>query len=291
MKAVLLAGGKGTRLWPITQSINKHLLPIYDKPMIYYSLSTIMLAGVRDVMIVADKSSMTGYKSMLGDGSKWGMKIAYGIQENPIGIPNGLEVASDFIKNEKVMFVLGDNLLIGNFSGRYFQSFVENSGARIFTKSVSNPSEFGLVHYGESNSIEKLEEKPNDPKSNDAIVGIYFLDENAVNYVKELVPSKRGELEMVELLKMYKEANTLSSTRLPLGSVWLDTGTTEGLNNAADYVRIVQTQQSILIAAPEQISFQNNWINRSELNNLLQAMPDSHYKRSLSRSLSFLEES
>jgi glucose-1-phosphate thymidylyltransferase len=278
MKAVLLAGGKGTRLWPITQGLNKHFLPIYDKPMIYYSLSTIMLAGIRDVLLVCDPESLDQYKALLKDGSQWGMQIDYKVQLEPDGIPSGLVLAKDYLRGAKVLFILGDNLLVGNFAGRYFRTFTEQSGAMIFTKTVSDPSGFGIVTYGKNHEIITIEEKPISPTSNHAITGIYFLDETASERASNLQKSARGEYEMVDVLNSYRGELKLSATSLPIGTVWLDTGSISGLSEASEYVQIVQNRQSIIIASPEAIALRNLWINIDQFNTLIERMPNSHYK-------------
>jgi len=276
-----MAGGKGTRLWPITQGLNKHFLPIYDKPMIYYSLSTIMLAGIRNIMIICDEGSINQYRKLLSDGSQWGLKISYKVQIEPDGLPSGLVLAREFIAGEKVMFMLGDNLLIGNFAGRYFQKFTNQVGAMIFTKTVNNPSDFGVVTYSEEHEIISIEEKPENPTSYEAITGIYFMDETILDRTSSLKKSKRGEFEIVDVLRAYNEERKLFATRLPIGTVWLDTGSVEGLSEASEYVRIVQNRQSIMISCPEAIALQNSWISEEQFTKSVNSMPTSHYKTSL----------
>jgi glucose-1-phosphate thymidylyltransferase len=278
-----MAGGKGTRLWPITQGLNKHFLPIYDKPMIFYSLSTMMLAGVREILLISDPESFSQYKAVLGDGTKWGIKIDHQIQLKPDGIPSGLILAEEYIGENNVMFMLGDNLLIGNFAGRYFQKFRDQNGAMIFTKEVNNPENFGVVNYNDQSEIITLEEKPKNPRSNHAITGIYFFDSTAPNRAKNLKKSARNEFEMVDLLIDYHQDGELFVTNLPIGTVWLDTGTVEGISEATEYVRIVQNRQSILISSPEMIALNNSWISDSDFLSLVSAMPKSHYKEAMKR--------
>jgi glucose-1-phosphate thymidylyltransferase len=281
MKAVLLAGGKGTRLWPITQGLNKHFLPIYDKPMIYYSLSAIMLAGIRDVMIICDPNSLDQYRTLLSDGKQWGINITYKIQPEPDGIPSGLVLARDFIDGGKVMFILGDNILIGNFAGRFFQTFNNIEGAMIFTKTVKDPSNFGVISYSKNHEILNIEEKPKNTSSNHAITGIYFFDESVVQKATSLKKSERGEFEIVDILKSYHQEKKLSATSLPIGTVWLDTGSVEGISEASEYVRIVQNRQSIVISSPESIALSNAWISPNNFSKAVKLMPNSHYKSSL----------
>ena len=278
MKAVLLAGGKGTRLWPITQGLNKHFLPIYDKPMIYYSLSTIMLAGIRDVLLICDPESLDQYKALLKDGTQWGMQIDYEVQVEPDGIPSGLVLAREYLRGSKVLFILGDNLLVGNFAGRYFRTFREQSGAMIFTKKVNDPSGFGVVTYGKNQEVMAIEEKPKSSISNHAITGIYFLDETASDRAGSLQKSARGEYEMVDVLNSYRMESKLSATSLPIGTVWLDTGSVSGLSEASEYVQIIQNRQSIIISSPEVIALRNSWISIDQFDALLERMPNSHYK-------------
>ena len=276
-----MAGGKGTRLWPITQGLNKHFLPIYDKPMIYYSLSTVMLAGIRSIMIICDEVSINQYRKLLSDGSQWGLEISYKVQIEPDGLPSGLVLAREFIAGEKVLFMLGDNLLIGNFAGRFFQTFTNQVGAMIFTKAVNNPSDFGVITYSEEQEIISIEEKPEYPTSNEAITGIYFMDETILDKTSSLKKSKRGEFEIVDVLRAYNEERKLFATRLPIGTVWLDTGSVEGLSEASEYVRIVQNRQSIMISCPEAIALQNSWISEEQFTKSVNSMPSSHYKTSL----------
>jgi glucose-1-phosphate thymidylyltransferase len=278
-----MAGGKGTRLWPVTQGLNKHFLPIYDKPMIFYSLSTMMLAGVREILLISDPESISQYKTLLSDGSKWGIKIDHVIQSVPDGIPSGLILAEEYIGENNVMYMLGDNLLIGNFAGRYFQKFSKQNGAMIFTKEVNNPGSFGVVNYSDQNEILTLEEKPSNPRSNHAITGIYFFDSTAPNRAKNLKKSARNEFEMVDLLIDYHLTGDLFAKNLPIGTVWLDTGTVEGISEASEYVRIVQNRQSILISSPEIIALTNSWISPSEFQLLVSEMPNSHYKEVIKR--------
>lgn len=281
MKAVLLAGGKGTRLWPSTKVINKHLIPIYDKPMIYYSLSTILLAGIREILIVCEPYSVDVFERLLGDGSQWGVKISYEVQNEAIGIPNAFALSEKFIDGEDVMLVLGDNILIGNYAGRFLKQFITLSGARIFTKAVEDPSQFGVVSYDDSGQIISIEEKPKNVKSNEAIVGIYFFDATAIEKISTLKKSDRGEYEITDLLKIYHREKNLDSTRLPLGTVWLDTGTVNGLVEASEYVRIVQNRQSTIIASPETIAWSNSWISNYEFESIIDAIPNCDYKNSL----------
>lgn len=286
MKAILLAGGKGTRLWPLTQAISKQLLPVYDKPMIYYPLSTIMLAGIREVLIITDPENISQYKKLLGDGMSLGMKIMYAVQNEPEGIPQAILIGAQFLESDDCMLVLGDNILSGNFTGRHLQQFTNIKGCMILTKKVENYQDFGILEIDKNGKFE-LVEKPTNSKSKQAITGIYFLDNSCIEKTAKLSKSKRGELEIVDLLSMYVEENNLRHFALPLGSVWLDTGTTKGLNEAAEYVRIIQHRQNFPIASVELIAYQNGWISHYDVLELISKMPDSAYSHNIKK---FLEE-
>ena len=250
---ILLAGGKGTRLQPLTGVFSKHLLAVYDKPMIYYPISTFMLAGVRRILIFCMERDLDLYQRLLGDGSQWGLALEYKVQTSPNGIAEPLVLARDFIGGSPVMMVLGDNLLYGPRLGRSLSQAFVTSGAKIFAARVSDPENYGVVEFDDNGSVISLEEKPLHPKSNYAIPGIYFFDPNCVSYAESISPSERGELEIIDVLGIYLESKSLSVEVLPRGVAWLDTGTFEGLHRASEFVKIVQDRQGLAVCSPDHI--------------------------------------
>ena len=266
MKGIILAGGNGTRLYPITKGISKQLLPIYDKPMIYYPLSVLMIAGIREILIISNPEYIDMYKSLLNDGSHLGLKIEYKIQEKPRGLADAFIVGEDFIGEDSVCLILGDNVFYGQGFGPKLQkaSKVEK-GAVIFGYYVTNPSEFGVVEFDERGNVLSLEEKPSKPKSNYAIPGLYFYDNSVVEKAKNLKPSVRGELEITDLNREYLKERQLRVELLGRGFAWLDTGTYDGLANAADFVKTIQKRTGLYIACLEEIAYRNKWITKEEL--------------------------
>jgi glucose-1-phosphate thymidylyltransferase len=260
VKGLIMAGGSGTRLFPLTKSINKHLLPVFDKPLIYYSLSTLMLAGIRDICIVSSPDDLTIFESLLQDGTEFGISISYLKQNEPRGIAQGLIVAKEFLIGHKVALILGDNLFHGKSLGRELTRFQNISGAQIFAYQVSKPSDYGVVEIDPIGGILSIEEKPSTPKSNFAITGLYFYDERACEFASELKPSKRGELEITDLNKKYLELNELNVTKLSTGTAWLDTGTFENLYNASSYIKIMQERQNFKIGDPLEVALNQGWI-------------------------------
>jgi glucose-1-phosphate thymidylyltransferase len=285
MKAILLAGGKGTRLWPSTIVTNKHFLGIYDKPVIYYSLSTIMLAGIKDVLLISDINSLNSYKKLFGSGEHLGMQIQYAEQETPDGIPQALLIGRDFLQGDDPLLVLGDNVMYGPEVGRNLENYSVSGVARILTKSVADPQAFGVATYDSKGNITDLSEKPENPISTEAIIGVYFLTNESCEIATTLKKSRRGEYEIVDLLKVYQNKGELKGNRLPKGTVWLDTGTVEDFSLASDYVRVVQSRQSELICSPEQIALQSGWISPSDFKLLLKGMPSNTYKKQLTKLL------
>ena len=255
-----MAGGSGTRLHPITKVINKQLLPIYDKPLVYYPLSTLMLAGIREVMLISSEIEIPNFKRLLGNGEQFGITIEYCIQEQPKGIAQGLILAEDFIAAQKVAFILGDNLFHGHGLGRHLAAYNNLTGAQIFAYQVSDASSYGVVEIDSSGKILGLEEKPKTPKSNLAVTGLYFYDENASEIARSLKPSNRGELEITDVNKMYLQRNQLSVSVLSRGTAWLDTGTFEGLHDASSYIKIVQERQNASIGNPLDVAKNQGWI-------------------------------
>jgi glucose-1-phosphate thymidylyltransferase len=285
MKAILLAGGKGTRLWPTTIVTNKHFLSVYDKPVIYYSLSTIMLAGIREVLLISDIASLKNYEKLFGTGERLGLQIEYAEQKNPDGIPQALLIGQTYLRGADPLLVLGDNIMYGPEVGRNLQNYSASGVAQILTKSVSDARSFGVATYGADGTITDLAEKPQQSKSTEAIIGVYFLTNESCEIASTLKKSKRGEYEIVDLLNIYQARGSLYGNRLPKGTVWLDTGTVEDISLASDYVRVVQSRQSELICSPEQIALQNGWISKIDFANLLEAMPSNTYKKQLNKLL------
>lgn len=264
-KGILLAGGRGTRLAPITSVINKHLIPIYDKPMIFYPLSTLMLCGIREIALVTNPGEVEIFKRLLGDGSQLGIEITYFAQNNPNGLPEAFTIAKDFIAGSKSVLILGDNLLIGQGLGGTLESHLDKSGASILAFPVNNPQDYGVVEFNETGQVISLEEKPESPKSHFAVPGIYFVDENAPELASDLIPSLRGELEITDLLKKYLEAGTLTVTIVRRGTGWMDAGTTESLYAASELVRVLQNRQGFRFNVPEEIAFNKGWISTKQL--------------------------
>ena len=280
-KAIILAGGKGSRLRPTTLSINKHLIPIYDKPLIYYPLSLMMLVGIRNILLIINKGEKNLFYNLLGDGSHLGIKIKYKEQNNPNGIPEAFIIGKEFVKNDKIALILGDNIFYG-------QGLIEilnkskkfKKGAKIFTYPVQNPKDFGVVEM-KKNRIKKILEKPNKTKSNLAITGLYFFDNNVINIAKKLKPSKRNETEIVDILKNYLKKNLLKITQLGRGSAWLDTGTVKNNLSSSNFVNVVEERQNYKIACIEEIAFKNKWIDKKKLKKIIQNLGKCEYSKYL----------
>jgi glucose-1-phosphate thymidylyltransferase len=260
IKGVILAGGLGTRLNPLTQIVSKQLLPVYDKPLIYYPLTTLMLAGIREISIITTPPQKENFVNLLGEGSHFGIRITYLIQDKPNGIAESLLLAEDFLKGDKCALILGDNIFHGSGLGRRLAMFNEVQGAKIFGYRVKNPESYGIATLDHEGNIEELIEKPNSSNSKIAIPGIYFFDQNASNLTKEIAPSSRGELEILDLLKIYHENKLLSFEMLPRGTAWFDSGTFEDLYEASTYVRLMQERTGERVGDPMEISRLNDWI-------------------------------
>jgi glucose-1-phosphate thymidylyltransferase len=257
---ILLAGGRGTRLYPLTKVFSKQLLPIYNKPLIYYPLSTLMLSGIRDIAIITTPHDEPLFQELLGDGSQFGIRLTYLQQLSPLGIPQAFQIAEKFIGNRNSLLVLGDNVFHGNGLGRHLQSFSRRDGATVFCYPVKNPSEFGIANIDSSGKLISMAEKPLKSESNLAITGLYFVDSSVVGRVNELKPSKRGELEITDLLASYHEQGALSVEILPRGSAWLDTGTFEGLHDAASYVKTIEDRTGLSIGEPLDVAKVQGWL-------------------------------
>ncbi len=263
MKAIILAGGKGSRLYPITKAVNKHLLPVYDKPMIYYPLSVIMLAKIKDILIISSKEEITRFKNLFLNGKDLGLKIEYAIQEEPTGIADAFIIGENFIKNDNVCLILGDNLIYG--SGlQYLLKNIDENRATIFGFNVENPKDYGIIEI-KNNKIVSIEEKPKNPKSNIAIIGLYFYPNDVIQKAKKLTPSKRGELEITDINKSYLKENRLHFKLLGRGYTWLDMGKSDNLLEASNFISIIQKRQGLKIACIEEIAYNNNWIDKKNL--------------------------
>ncbi len=269
MKGIILAGGSGTRLYPLTRVTSKQLLPVYDKPMIFYPLSTLMLAGIREILIISTPHDIGNFEALLGDGSQFGVSLSYKVQEVPNGLAQAFVLGEEFIGDDSVALVLGDNIFYGNHFGRMLRKAVanaeENHRATIFGKYVNDPERFGIAEFDETGKVLSLEEKPKDPKSNYAVVGLYFYDNRVVEYAKHLEPSARGEYEITDLNKIFLQDEALDLQILGRGFSWLDTGTIESMAEASNYVRSIEHVQGIRISVPEEIAFYNKWIDETEL--------------------------
>lgn len=268
MKGIILAGGAGTRLYPLTMVTSKQLLPVYDKPMIYYPLSTLMLAGIKDILIISTPDDTPRFEALLGDGSQYGITLSYKVQPSPDGLAQAFLLGEEFIGDEPCAMVLGDNIFYGNGFSKMLKEAVvnaENGRATVFGYYVNDPERFGIVEFDDSGKVISVEEKPAQPKSNYAITGLYFYDKRVVELAKQVKPSARGELEITTLNELYLNDGTLDVKLLGRGFAWLDTGTMDSLVDAADFVRMVEKRQGIKISAPEEISYKNGWITKEKL--------------------------
>ena len=277
-KGIILAGGNGTRLNPITRSISKQLLPIYDKPMIYYALTSLMLASIREIQIITTPYSLNLYKNLLGNGNDFGIEISYSTQDQPRGLADAFLVAEKFVKNYDSALILGDNLFhVENFSGKIEKIKAQKHGCNIFAYQVSDPNRYGIIELDNNNKITNIVEKPKNPKNNMAVTGFYFYDDTALERVKTLKPSIRGELEITDLNKSYLKDGQLNFQLLSRGSVWLDTGTIDSLHEASSYVRTIEKRQGLKIGCPEEIAWRLGWIDDEKLGNLASKISSSGY--------------
>lgn len=282
MKGIILAGGRGTRLYPVTKAISKQIIPIYDKPMIYYPLSVLMLAEIRDILIISTQHDIDFFKELLGNGEDIGLNISYAVQKEPNGIAEAFLIGEDFIKEDSCALVLGDNIFYGHgFTGMLKKAKLQQKGATIFGYYVNNPKEFGVVEFDSEDNVISLEEKPNIPKSNYAIPGLYFYDNTVIDKAKRVVPSKRGELEITAINKMYLDEKKLKVINMGRGLAWLDTGTHEGLLEASNFVKTIQTRQGIMIACLEEIAYNNTWISKEKLKEIAEKLLNSSYGKYL----------
>jgi len=275
---VILAGGKGTRLSPITDSVSKHFLPLYDKPVIYYSISVLMLMKIKKILIICNLKDLINYKKLLGNGSKLGIQIKYKIQKNPNGIPEAIPISKNFVKNNNFVLILGDNFLYGNFLSKVLIESSSNfkKGCQIFTYNVSNPELYGILNQKNNNF--SFTEKPKNSKSNKAIIGLYFFDNSAINRYKTLTPSNRNETEILDLLESYNKSKEVSHYHFERGFTWFDTGSYDDLLEASNFVQIIEKRQNTKISCLEEISYNNSWLNLSKIKQIIYSKNSSYYE-------------
>lgn len=277
-KGIILAGGSGTRLYPVTHTISKQLLPVYDKPMIYYPLTTLMLGDIRDILIISTPQDLPQFENLLGDGSQWGLKLSYTAQPSPDGLAQAFILGADFIGDDVSTLILGDNIFYGHDLEHLLHSANRREfGATVFAYHVNDPERYGVAEFNADNQVISLEEKPQQPKSNFAVTGLYFYDQKVVELAKNLKPSARGELEITDLNKLYLDKNELFVEMMDRGYAWLDTGTHDSLLDAGQFISTIENRQGLKIACPEEIAYRKNWITKTDLENLAKPLLKNQY--------------
>lgn len=277
MKGIILAGGSGTRLWPITKGISKQLMPIYDKPMVYYPLTTLMEAGIRDILIITTPHDQAAFQNLLGDGSDWGISLEYAVQPSPDGLAQAFIIGEEFIGDDKVAMVLGDNIFHGANLSESLKQCTDPDGGIVFAYGVSDPERYGVVEFDENRKAISIEEKPAQPKSNYAVIGLYFYDNDVVEIAKNVQPSDRGEIEITAINEEYLRRGKLKVTTLDDGDVWLDTGTIDSMTDASDYVKVIQKRTGQIIGSPEQVAHQEGYISDEQVAELAAPLKKSGY--------------
>jgi glucose-1-phosphate thymidylyltransferase len=287
-KGIILAGGSGTRLYPMTKAVSKQLLPVFDKPMIYYPLSTLMLAGIREILIISTPQDIERFNILFGDGSKLGIMIKYAIQKNPSGIAESFIIGEDFIGKDNCALILGDNLFFGNQLQTHLKDSIENlKGASLFAYPVKDPERYGVAEFSSSGKLISIEEKPSKPKSKFALTGLYIYENSVIDIAKNLSPSKRGELEISDVNKIFLKRGKISVEIFGRGMTWLDTGTADSLMEAGEFVKVIQKRQGLIISCPEEISWRNGWLSKEKLISVASSYKNSEYKDYLIEITSF----
>jgi glucose-1-phosphate thymidylyltransferase len=277
MKGIILAGGSGTRLYPITKGISKQIMPIYDKPMIYYPLSTLMMAGIRDILVITTPHDQAQFQRLLGDGSDWGINLTYAAQPNPEGLAQAFIIGEEFVGNDKVALILGDNIFYGNGFGESLKQCTDPDGGIVFAYQVSDPERYGVVEFDQNQKAISIAEKPEKPKSNYAVVGLYFYDNDVIEIAKNIQPSARGELEITTVNEEYLKRGKLKVELMDRGSAWLDTGTFESMNDASEYIHVIEKRTGLKIGCPEEVAYREGFIDAAQLEKLANELVKSGY--------------